>query len=76
MAKKQEIIITDLIQEKIDILEKNLKHKYKDVTDFDYSQISKTFVLNNGWTESMTLTEVIIDCAKFMAVRLAYGMNR
>lgn len=76
MAKKQEIIITDWNQEKIDILEKNLKHKFKDVTDFDYNQIAKTFVLNNGWTESMTLTEVINDCVKFMAVRLAYGMNK
>lgn len=76
MTKKQEIIITDLVQEKIDILEKNLRHKFKDVTDFDYNQIAKTFVLNNGWTESMTLTEVINDCSKFMAVRLAYGMNK
>ena len=76
MAKKQEIIITDLVQEKIDILEKNLRHKYKNVTDFDYNQIAKMFVLNNGWTESMTLAEVINDCTKFMAVRLAYGMNR
>ena len=63
-------------QEKINILEKNLKVKYKDVTDFDCHQIATEYVQRGGWNENKELSQVLEDVRLFMVHKLATKNNR
>lgn len=65
----------NLVQDKIYILFMNLKAKFKNVTDYDYEKIATEFVTKNGWKENMDIQDVIEDCVKFMAVKLAFKKN-
>lgn len=61
--------------EKINILEKNLKVKYKDVTDYDYHQIATEYVRRGGWNDKKDLHQVLEDVRLFMVHKLATNNN-
>lgn len=58
-------------QEKINILEKNLKVKYKDVTDFNFKEIATEYVQRGGWNENKELPQVLEDVRLFMTHKLS-----
>lgn len=61
--------------EKINILEKNLRVKYKDVTDYDYHEIATEYVQRGGWNDTKDLKQVLEDVALFMVHKLATKRN-
>lgn len=57
-------------KEKINILEKNLKVRYKDVTDYDFHEIATEYVQKGGWDDNMDLKQVLEEIHLFMVHKL------
>lgn len=58
------------MNEKINILEKNLRHKFKDVTDFDFNKVATEFINRGGWSDDKTLEQALEGCRLFMTHNL------
>lgn len=41
------------------------------ITDFDFGEVSNTFVDGNGWNDNKNFDMAYKDCLCYMAVRLA-----
>ena len=63
-------------KEKINILEKNLKVKYKNVNDYDYHQIATEYVQRGGWNENKEWPQVLEDVREFLLHKLETKNNR